>query len=207
MTTSSPSFVPTRSRLFRGLSILCLLVVATGVAFGQADQQRRRGTPNGQGGNGGDNGGRGNFDPQQMQQQMMERLREQFGITDDAEWKIIGDRVTAVTEARRAIGGGGPGGFAGFGGTRGRGGDTNGGGGGGDRGPGGGRRGGGSPESDALRQAIQDNLPEAELKSRMTRLRETRKANEEKLTRAQEELRAVLSVRQEAVAVMFGLLP
>jgi hypothetical protein len=34
-----------------------------------------------------------------------------------------------------------------------------------------------------------------------------RKENEEKLTKAQEDLRALLDVRQEAVAVMAGLLP
>jgi len=64
-----------------------------------------------------------------------------------------------------------------------------------------------SPEQDALRQAVTDKLPDAEVKSRLARLREVRKANEEKLTKAQENLRAVLDVRQEAVAVMAGLLP
>jgi hypothetical protein len=43
--------------------------------------------------------------------------------------------------------------------------------------------------------------------SRLDRLREVRKQNEAKLTKAQEDLRAVLSLRQEAIAVMFGLLP
>jgi hypothetical protein len=38
-------------------------------------------------------------------------------------------------------------------------------------------------------------------------VRELRKENEAKLSKAQEDLRAVLSVRQEAVAVVFGLLP
>ena len=84
--------------------------------------------------------------------------------------------------------------------------------GGGPGGPGGGgnrptRGPSGNPEQDALRAAITDKLPDAEIKSRLDRLREVRKQNEAKLTRAQEELRAVLSVRQEAVAVMFGLLP
>jgi chaperonin cofactor prefoldin len=52
-----------------------------------------------------------------------------------------------------------------------------------------------------------DKLPDAEIKSRLTRLRDSRKTNEEKLQKVQEELRAVLTVRQEAVAVMAGLLP
>jgi len=58
-----------------------------------------------------------------------------------------------------------------------------------------------------LRAAITEKLPDAEVKSRLERLREVRKQNEAKVAKAQEELRAVLSVRQEAVAVMFGLLP
>jgi hypothetical protein len=58
-----------------------------------------------------------------------------------------------------------------------------------------------------LRAAITEKLPDAEVKSRLDRLREVRKQNEAKVAKAQEELRAVLSVRQEAVAVMFGLLP
>jgi hypothetical protein len=41
----------------------------------------------------------------------------------------------------------------------------------------------------------------------MVRLRESRKQNEAKLAQAQEELRAVLSVRQEAIAVLYGMLP
>ena len=52
-----------------------------------------------------------------------------------------------------------------------------------------------------------DKLPEAEIKSRLDRVREARKQNEAKLSKAQEDLRAVLSIRQEAVAVVFGLLP
>lgn len=155
----------------------------------------------GQNGAGGAQGGRGNFNPEEMQQRMGAMLREQFDVSDDAEWKLISDRITAVTELRRntlLTGGGG------FGGPRGGPGGP-----GGAPGAGGGRggRGGPSPEQDALRQAITDKLPEAEIKSRLERVREVRKANEEKLTKAQEELRAILSVRQEAVAVMAGLLP
>jgi hypothetical protein len=59
----------------------------------------------------------------------------------------------------------------------------------------------------ALGFAIRDKLPDAEVKTRLERLRESRKESEAKLTKAQEDLRAVLSVRQEAIAVMFGLLP
>jgi hypothetical protein len=138
---------------------------------------------------------RGNFDPAEMQQRLMNNLREQFGVTDDAEWKVISDRITSINELRRASGGGLGGSIAAFRAMQG--GGQN------------GRRGNAtvSPEQDALRQAISDKLPDAEIKSRLTRLREVRKANEEKLAKSQEELRGILSVRQEAIAVMFGLLP
>jgi Spy/CpxP family protein refolding chaperone len=64
-----------------------------------------------------------------------------------------------------------------------------------------------TPELDALRSAATDNLPDAEIKARLARVRDVRKQNDEKLAKAQEDLRAVLTVRQEAVAVASGLLP
>ncbi|MEO5957815.1 MAG: hypothetical protein ABIZ49_02675 [Opitutaceae bacterium] len=199
-----PAVRVTRVRLFRGLSVLALLSVLSGALFAQADPNAPAdANANGRGRRGQNGAGaadagsrRANFDPAQMQQQMMERLRDRFGVTDDAEWKAISDRITAVTELQRTAGGGRGGAFAALGG-------------GGRGGQGGGRglRGGGSPEQDALNQAITDKLPDAEIKSRLARLRDARKANEEKVTKAQEDLRAVLDVRQEAVAVVMGLLP
>jgi hypothetical protein len=59
----------------------------------------------------------------------------------------------------------------------------------------------------ALASALRDKLPDAEIKSRLDRLRDQRKESEAKLARAQEELRAVLTMRQEAMAVMAGMLP
>src|SRR5262245_27737110 len=58
---------------------------------------------------------RGNFDPEQMRQRMMERMREQFDVKDDAEWKLIEERITKVMEAQRATRS-----FAGMGGFGGR---------------------------------------------------------------------------------------
>ena len=187
-------------RLFRAVSLLASFSAFSVGVFAQnaaPDDQnggrRQRGGDNANGGDNGGKGGRGNFDPAQMQ----ERLREQFGVTDDAEWTLISERLTKLSEIRRSAGGGmGRGGPGGPGG-----------------GPGGpssrGGRGGpsGNPEQDSLRAAITEKLPDAEVKSRLERLREVRKQNEAKVAKAQEELRAVLSVRQEAVAVMFGLLP
>ncbi len=48
--------------------------------------------------------------------------------------------------------------------------------------------------------------PAAEIKAKLAKVREVRKANEAKLEAAQEDLRKILSVQQEAVAVMTGLL-
>jgi hypothetical protein len=133
---------------------------------------------------------RGNFNPADIQERMMSSLREQMDVKDDAEWALITERITAVTELRRpqitgAIG-------AMFGG----------------RGGNGGNRAGfaASPEQDALRSALADHLPDAEITARLAKLREVRKQNETKLDQARENLRAVLTVRQEAVAVMVGLL-
>lgn len=202
------SFFPvgsaSRHRLLRAVAFVVAASALSGGLFAQttapADPNGDRRRRSGGDANAADNagkGGRGNFDPAAMQERMLGALREQLGVTDDAEWALIAERLAKVSEIRRSAGGatgrggppgGGPGGPVG-GGNR----PT--------RGP------SGNPEQDALRAAITDKLPDAEIKSRLDRLREVRRQNEAKLTRAQEELRAVLSVRQEAVAVMFGLLP
>ena len=145
---------------------------------------------------------RGNFDPEQARQRMMERLREQFEVKDDAEWKLISERITKVMDAQRATRS-----FAGMGGFGG--GRRGGGGGGGDQGGRGGRGGfGGEPNPDveALQKAVEDKAPADQIKAKLAKVREDRKAADAKLESAQDELKKVLSVRQEAVAVMAGLL-
>ena len=44
--------------------------------------------------------GAGNFDPAQMRQRMMERMKEQLGADDEA-WKVIEPRLTKVMELNR----------------------------------------------------------------------------------------------------------
>ncbi len=151
--------------------------------------------------------GGGNFDPAQMRQRMMERYREQFKIKDDAEWKLIEERIAKVTEARMAIGfRGGPGGFGGRGG-RGPGGQ--GGQGGGQ--DGGGRRGGfpgmePSAEAADLQKALEADAPSAEIKAKLEKYRDSLKVKEAALEKSQDELRKVLTGKQEAAAVLAGLL-
>jgi hypothetical protein len=148
--------------------------------------------------------GRGNFDPAQFRQRMMDRLKEQLEVTDDAEWKALEPLVQAVSDARMATMSGMGRGM--FGGPR-RGGGNNGGGNGGDQGP---RRGSfgqaPSPEADTLQKAIDAKAPKAELKEAIAKYAESRKAKQAELEKAQAELRKVLTVRQEAIATLAGLL-
>ena len=158
--------------------------------------QRRQGGDN-QGG-----GGRGGFggDPAEMQQRMMDRVKEQLEVKDDTEWKALEPLVKKVMDARResmAFGVGGM--MRGFG----RGGQ--GGGGGGDR-PRGGFFGEPPPEADALQKAIDAKASNADIKAALTKYREAKKAKEAALTKAQDELKKVLSVRQEAILVNGGTL-
>jgi hypothetical protein len=161
-------------------------------------------------------------DPAQMRQRMLDRMKQRFEVQDDAEWKLISDRLAKVMDARRSTGGfGGPGGMGGLGGPPPQGGPrmndsgppqgppdgdgTSRGGSGGRGGPGGfGRQ--SSPEVDALNKAIEGKASSAELKSRLEAVRAARKKNEAALAQAQDELRQVLSLRQEAIAVSMGLL-
>ena len=187
------------SRSARYLSVLAsaVLISATLPALSAQtaadDAAKRR-----RGGSSEDSGRRG-FNPEDAQARMLSSLRERLEVPDDEEWKIISERLGKVIELRRATPGGMLGAFAAGGRGSQSGGDAN-------RGSRGSRP-GGSPDVAALQSALRDKLPDAEIKSRLERVRETRKASEAKLTKAQEELRAVLSVRQEAVVVLFGLLP
>lgn len=150
--------------------------------------------------------GRGNFDPEQLRQRMMDRYRETLEVKGDDEWKLISERVKKVMDARTEIGFAGMGFGGGFGGRPG-----------GERPPGGdGNNAGGEPrrrfgpepsaEEQALQAAIEAKAPADEIKAKLAKVREVRKAKEAKLEQAQEELKKVLSVKQEAAAVLGGLL-
>lgn len=166
------------------LNVACLGAILTAASLTSLAQDTPPGRPGREGGPGG-----GNFDPQQMRQRMMERYREQFKIKDDAEWKLIEERVTKVTEARMQAGG-----FGGFGGR-------------GGRGPGG--QGGGAEantEASDLRTAIEADAPAAEIKTKLEKYRASMKAKDAALLKAQDDLRQVLTGKQEAAAVLAGLL-
>jgi hypothetical protein len=139
-----------------------------------------------------------NMDPQQIPNAIQERvngsLREQMGVTNDDEWSLIQERINAVSKARVAVMAEG-GGMMGMGGMRG----------------GFGGRGGGmssrlSPDAQALQQAIDEGAPAAQIKDLLAKLQAVRRAKQAALVQAQDDLRAVLTIRQEAVAQLIGLL-
>jgi len=141
----------------------------------------------------------GNFDPAQFRQRMMDRLKEQLEIKDDSEWTAIQPMVQAVMDARMASMSGMGRGM--FGGPRRGGGDNN-----GDqprRGPFGQAP---SAEADALQKAIDSKAPKAEIKAAMEKFVASRKAKQAELEKAQDNLRKVLTSRQEAIATLNGLL-
>ena len=160
----------------------------------------------GRGGRGGRGGG--NFDPAQMEQMRLDNYRQEFEVTDNAEWNVLQPLIKKVMDAQtQARSGNGRG-------MRGRGGNN------GQQDPnnadttnqgGGGRRGGGrntppSPEAEALQRAIDSKASGAELKTALARYADSRKAKQAALEQAQDNLRKMLTVRQEAIATLNGLL-
>jgi hypothetical protein len=166
-------------------------------------------------------GGR-QFDPERMRQMMEQRLREMLGATEQ-EWVVLGPRVMKVQELSRQVGGrgmmGGPGGMMGGprgmmggpggmqGGRRGQ-----------QGGPGGnqpgGRFGAQDRELSAVEKAQQElqtllqnteATPES-IKQGLTRLRSAKETAKQNLAKAQQELRKVLTVRQEALCVLMAML-
>ncbi len=181
------------------------------------------------GGPGGGQGGPGGPpDPAEMRQRFSDRMKEMLGATD-AEWKALQPAVDKVRQLQRDAGGRGPG-MGGPGGPGGRGG-PDGGGPGGFGGPGarGGPDGGGGgpqdqgdrprgpdqdqPQSDVqqklsdLRSALQDKDTSADqIKSKLAALRDARTKAKADLVKAQNNLRDMLTVRQEATMVMMNVL-
>lgn len=142
------------------------------------------------------------FDAAQFRERAMTRYREQLDVKSEEDWKKIEPLVGKVMDARTAVGGFG---FGGRGGGRGRGGGD-----GGNADQGGDRNrnrfGTLSAEEQALEKAIEAKAPADEIKSKLAAVRESRKAKEAALEKAQDELRKTLSPRQEASAVLARLL-
>lgn len=127
--------------------------------------------------------------PAELEQRNQEKLRERLNVTDDAEWAIILERIRRVDELRRTPWSSAPAPRAAS------------------LPPEKAKRTTQAPEQAALRSALADNLPDAEIRLRLARAHELHEQHQARLAQAQASLRAVLTVRQEAVAVTYGLLP
>lgn len=152
--------------------------------------------PGGPGGGPGGPGGRARMSPEQMRERMADRMKEALGVNDE-EWKALAPKVEKVQQLQfqtmmgrgRMFGRGGPG--AGVG-------------------PGFGANMPSNPVLDATR-ALQttlenkDSTPD-QIKAKLTALRDARAKSREELTVAQNELKELLTQRQEAVLVSMGML-
>ncbi len=153
-----------------------------------------------QGGGGG--GGRGNFNPEEMRKQMTERIKGELAASDE-DWKAIGPAVEKVMKLQQENM------MGRFGGGRGgRGG-----------GPGGGGPGGGGdnanrpPESEVqkakneLNKLLEDKgATNEDIKAKVAALRSAREKSKHDLSKAQADLKELLTPRQEAVLVNSGML-
>ncbi len=138
---------------------------------------------------------------EEFRKRMQDRMREQFGATED-EWKVLYPRIEKVQQLMRQSRGG-------FGGRGGRGGR-------GDRRPGGDRRPEGAPErqqsevekkTEALRNLLDDKASGAQaIKAALDALRAARQKTAQELAVARKELRQVVTMRQEARLVLTGVL-
>ncbi len=205
-------------------AIMCVVVlVGTGLLLAQPQRGGRQregaeGQPGArQRGEGQDAAGRqgmgGMRDPEQMRQMMNERMRQQLGASE-AEWKLIGPRLQKVMELNRDATAGGRGMF-GVGGMGGMGMAAGG------RPGGPGEAGAGRPgapgaqrelsavdkATEQLQTVLAKESPSAdEIKTALTSLRTAREKAKQDLAKAQQELRQLLSVKQEAMLVLMGTL-
>lgn len=190
--------------------VACVLgLMVGGLSLAQGGGNQGGGRRGGQGGGPGGGGFGGNFDPAQMRQRMAERMKELLGA-DDQAWKVMEPRVMKVMELNRQANAGNRGMFGMFG--RGRGGP---GGPGGDQGPQADRRGRGPQgEQTALEKAMaqlrttlenQSASPE-DIKTQLTAVRQAREKAKQELAVAQQDLKKILTVRQEATLVEMGML-
>jgi len=182
----------TNSLLMTGMAVLMCTAAPTLLAQdnGNGGGRRFRGGPP--------------MDPEEMRQRVMENIRDRLSVTNNDEWQALQPRIQKVMDARRDLGPGGNFGRLMFGR---RGGPPGGPEGNADR-P---RRGGGffgppSPEQEALDKAIDSNAPAEQMKAAMQRYRDSRKAKEAALEKAQADLKQLLTVKQEAEALSLGLI-
>jgi hypothetical protein len=155
----------------------------------------------GGGNNNGGGGGRGRFDPTQMRQRMMQRIQQALGASDD-EFAVLEPKIDAVVQLRMDVNGG----------MFGRGMGRRPGGGGGGGGPDGGAPSTqpSSPVQTAtadLRTTLDDDSATPDqIKSKLDTLRQAKAQEKADLSKNEDDLRSLLTQRQEAQLVLFGIL-
>lgn len=174
-------------------TLLAMGVVLAGLSTSALAQDQGQQRPD-RGQDRGERGERGNFDPAQMRERMLQRYKEQLGATDE-EFKVLQPKLEKVMTAQREgrSGGFGFGGFTGRGGDRGR-----------DRGSE--NQSAVAKANSELRAAVEANASADELTKRLATLRETRAKAREDLAAAQKELKELVTAKQEAQLVIAGLL-
>jgi hypothetical protein len=187
-------------------SVVGVLIIVGLLIVGQSLSQPQRGQRGQRGGAQGMQRSQrqgGQFDPERMRQMMEQRMKETLGATDQ-EWKVLGPRVMKVQELSRQIGGGGRGMMMFGRGMRG--------------GPGGNRPGGRGmdtnrqlTEVEKIQGELQTTLEDTsatpdKIKQLLVKLRQAREKAKQDLAKAQKDLRAVLTLRQEATLVLMGML-
>ena len=173
------------NKLIRSLSLLVVTAVFAGFTVDISAQERDRNRDRGNRERGGE---RGQWDRSQIMERIMDRYRENLGFSV-AEWKVVQPKVQAVMDNRIS---GASGMMSMFGGSR--------------RGRGGNSSTEKTPTSE-LRDLLEKEKPaKGEIKAKLAAYRADRKAREAKHKKAQEDLRQLLTIKQEAQAVLAGLL-
>jgi hypothetical protein len=140
----------------------------------------------------------GGFDPSQMLPLFMEMIRPHLEVANDDEWNVIEPRlekavklkIEVIASGLDGLGdmfgqfGGGGGGMTALGGLLGE--------------P--------DPSVGALKTALDSKAPAAEVKADMAKVRDARQQKRAALAKAQQDLKDILSVRQEATLLRVGLL-
>lgn len=187
------------------ISLMCL---AAGAVMAQ---------PGGVGGFGGGGfGGSGAWgsgsDTSTSADQPMDQLKSQLNVTDDAEWNVLQPLIQKVIDAQAVVDAdavrvtgmtgrsgrnGNFGGGGGFGGTEGQGGAAT---------RGGTSGGTTSQELQAVQRAVSGKASNENTDAVLVKLAQVRKSHLAALATAQDDLRKVLTIRQEAVLVVNGCL-
>jgi len=137
--------------------------------------------------------GGGNWDPAQIQQRILDGIQTRLGFTNQVEWDAVKPLVQKVIDAGREVLGGRSD-LLGLARSRGS-----------SRGGFSALLGPPSPEREALQQAVDGNVPAGQIKDLIAKYKAAQKARQARLEAAQADLKQVLSTKQEAQALMIGL--